>query len=268
MNWNALLKQESSAIVKIVVGSILYALSVVLFIDPVSVIPGSVTGIAVVVKAVTGFPIGVFSILVNVPLIIFGTIKLGKRLLIYTGLTIFLTSVLTDAFAFLPAFSQDILLDSIFGGIVMGIGLGLIMDGGGTTGGTTLVGRLVSQKRPHIPMGNILLVGDFIIITVGSLVLQNWDLLLYSLIDLYVCVVALNYTMYGFKTRALSIITTEKQTEVADHICGNPSWKILSSGVGTLTVVSKKSDVSKIQREIKGIDIQASCESMDVDYSF
>ena len=89
-------KNDAIAIAKIVIGSILYALSVVWFIDPVHIIPGSITGIGVVLKAVLGFPIGQLNFIINVPLVIIGTIVLGKRLLIYTGLTVFLTSLLMD----------------------------------------------------------------------------------------------------------------------------------------------------------------------------
>ena len=131
----SLIKSESIAICKIVAGCFLYALSVVLFIDPAKIIPGSVTGIGVVVKALTGFPIGILSIIINVPLVIWGTIVLGKRLLIYTGLTVLLSSSMIDMLAFLKPFTQDVFLASVFGGVVMGVGLGMILDAGGTTGG-------------------------------------------------------------------------------------------------------------------------------------
>ena len=88
----------------IVVGSILYALSVVLFIDPIHVIPGSVTGIAVITKALFNTPIGVVNLVINIPLILVAVFYLGKKLLIYTVITIFLTSVLMDWWAFPSGF--------------------------------------------------------------------------------------------------------------------------------------------------------------------
>ena len=197
-------RNDAIVIAKIVIGSILYALSVVWFIDPVHIIPGSITGIGVVIKAVLGFPIGQLNFIINVPLVIIGTIVLGKRLLIYTGLTVFLTSVLMDKLAFMQPFTNDVMLASIFGGVIMGVGLGLILDGGGTTGGTTLVGRLISKKYPHVPMGDILMVGDFIIIMAGSFVLQDWDLLLYSLIDLYVCCIRMMIVLLHFAVKVTS----------------------------------------------------------------
>ncbi len=264
-------KTEIKELLKIAVGSVIYALSVVLFIDPVQIIPGSVTGIGVVVKALTGFPIGVLNLIINIPLVIIGTIILGKKLLVYTGLTVLLTSVFMDLFAFMKPFTQDVLLASIFGGILMGIGLGLILDAGGTTGGTTVVGRLILKKRPHIPMGDILLIGDFIIITIGSLLLKNWDLLLYSIIDLYICVVAINKVMYGFKIDSLSLMVTDKADELEKKLKSSINCKIIGSSIeakNTLICISSKNDISKVQQLAEETDKDTVCASLDLDYSF
>lgn len=117
-------KTEIKELLKIAIGCLIYSLSVVLFIDPVQIIPGSVTGIGVVVKALTGFPIGALNLIINIPLVIIGTMVLGKKLLVYTGLTVLLTSAFMDLFAFMEPFTQDVLLASIFGGILMGVEIG------------------------------------------------------------------------------------------------------------------------------------------------
>lgn len=264
----SLIKNEAKALGKIVAGCFLYALSVVLFIDPAKIIPGSVTGIGVVVKTLTGFPIGLLSIIINVPLVIWGTIVLGRRLLIYTGLTVLLSSAMIDMLAFLTPFTQDVFLASVFGGVVMGVGLGMILDAGGTTGGTTVAGRLVLNKYPHIPMGNILLVGDFIIITVGSLLLKDWDLLLYSIVDLYVCVVVINKVMYGFKISSLSVIMTKKGNEIGEKMRAFGGCRVLYNSENKIIVTSRKKDVSKIQNIAESSDKDAACAAFDADYSF
>lgn len=264
-----LIKTEGIAILKIVIGCLIYALSVVLFIDPIRIIPGSITGIGVVVKAVTGFPIGGLNFIINIPLVIIGTIVLGKRLLVYTGLTVFLTSVMMDGLAFLQPFTQDVMLASIFGGVVMGIGLGLIIDGGGTTGGTTLVGRLVSRKLPHLPMGTILLIGDFIIITCGSIVLKNWDLFLYSVIDLYICVVAIDLVIYGPKVKTLSVVMTKEAAQVSEQMrMGEKPCRVLFESGDKVALLTGKSDVSRIQHIVEKLDPEASITSYHADFTF
>ena len=259
--------QEGLSIAKIVLGCFLYSLSVVWFIDPVQIIPGSVTGIGVVVKALTGFPIGMLNLIINIPLVIIGTIILGKRVLIYTGLTVLLNSFMMDGFAFMQPFTDDVLLASVFGGVVMGIGLGLILDGGGSTGGTTVVGKIFSKYHPDIPIGNILMVGDFIIIMAGSFFLKNWDLLLYSLIDLYVCVVVMNIVIYGYRTQSLSIIICTDGPTLAQQLKDARICRIVSAEDGQVIVISRKANVNKIQRIASGLDAEMSITSYNADFS-
>lgn len=253
----------------IVLGSIIYALSVVLFIDPVNIIPGSVTGIGVITKALFGIPIGVLNVIINVPLVLVGVFYLGKKLLVYTALTIVLTSVMMDWWAFLPPFTEDFMLASIFGGLLMGFGMGLLLRAGATTGGTTVIGRLITRKHPNIPIGNILLVVDFIIIMVGSVLLQNWDLLLYSLVNLYICVVAINKVVYGLNIKSLSLIFTHRANEVKAQLSPAVCPRAVPlSGSEALVCVGDKRDLNKLQRAVEAADPSAYCASLDLDYSF
>jgi uncharacterized membrane-anchored protein YitT (DUF2179 family) len=262
------LRNELKNIFKIVTGCLIYSLSVVLFIDPVHIIPGSVTGIGVVIKALTGFPIGMLNMIVNIPLVIWAAIILGKRILIYTGLTVLLNSLMMDGLAFLPPFTNNLLLASIFGGVMMGAGLGMILDAGGSTGGTTIVGHIVNHKRSDIPMGNILMVGDFIIITIGSFFLKNWDLLLYSLIDLYVCVAVINLVMYSGKVQSMAVICSEKVSEIADKIHGTINGNVITTDPEKVIVITKKQDISKIQHLVETTDQKATCLAFYADHAF
>lgn len=263
-------KKELWNILKIVVGCLIYSLSVVLFLDPAQIIPGSVTGIGVVVKALTGFPIGALNFIINVPLVIWATIVLGKRILIYTGLTVLLTSVMMDGLAFLPAFTDDVLLASLIGGVVMGVGLGLILDGGGSTGGTTIIGHLATHKKPDLPMGNILLIGDFIIIVVGSIFLKDWDLMLYSLIDLYVCVVVINMVMYSYKKQNTSLILCKdpQKTREAIEAALPERVRVLEQNGTKLVVATMKRDVTEVQKIVEQTDPEAVCHSFEAAYRF
>ncbi|WP_329887547.1 YitT family protein [Pseudoramibacter faecis] len=268
MKDKTFLRNELKNIFKIMIGCFIYSLSVVLFIDPAHIIPGSVTGIGVVVKALTGFPIGMLNLIVNIPLVIWATVILGKRILIYTGLTVLLNSLMMDGLAFLPAFTNNVLLASIFGGVVMGVGLGMLLDAGGSTGGTTIIGHIVNHKRPDIPMGNILMVGDFIIITIGSFFLKDWDLLLYSLIDLYVCVVVINLVMYSGKVQSIAVICSEKVSEIVNEIHGAVNGDVIAEDSEKVIVVARKQDISKIQHAVEATDQKATCLAFYADHAF
>ncbi|CVK20834.1 YitT family protein [Sporomusa sphaeroides] len=262
-------KQYGRELLYIVIGSIIYALSVVLFIDPAKIIPGSVTGIAVIAKALFGIPIGLLSVIINVPLILIAVFYLGRKMLVYTILTVLLTSALIDWWAFLPPFTDNMLLAAIFGGIMMGVGMGMMLPTGATTGGTTVVGRLVLLKYPNIPIGYILLIVDFIIIVVGSMLLKDWDLMLYSILNLYVCVVVINKVMYGMKIDAMSVVFTEHSKEILQKIQATFPCKVSAlSDIPGLLCICRKSDVNKLQRIVERTDPSAFCASLDLDYSF
>ncbi|MHA5220039.1 YitT family protein [Dysosmobacter sp. Phy] len=262
-------KQTLLELAYILGGCVLYALSMVWFLDPVHIIPGSVTGIAVVTKALFGIPIGALNLVINVPLVLIAVFFLGKKLLVYTVITVVLTSVFIDWWAVLPPLTEDMLLASVFGGVVMGIGLGMILKGGATTGGTTVVGRLVVRRYPNLPIGTILLIGDFIIITVGSILLQDWDLFLYSVLDLYVCVIAIDKVMYGFDVKCAAVLYTPRAEEVARALQSSFPCRTVPFAEGAgLVCYCKKSLVSKIQRAAQACDPEMVCACVNLDYSF
>lgn len=262
-------KQIANEVLWIVVGCLLYSLSVVWFIDPAQIIPGSVTGIAVVTKALFGIPIGVLNLVVNIPLVLIGVFYLGKKLLVYTALTVFLNSVLMDQLAkVLQPMTQDIFLASVIGGVMMGIGLGMILKAGATTGGTTVVGRLVVRKYPNLPISNILLVGDFIIITVGSILLKNWDLFLYSVVDLYICVLAID-KVYEVDRRSAAVIYSGRTEQVAEALCQKLPCRVAVNEAGeSLTCYYKKSLTNKVQKIVQAADPEAVCAITDLAYAF
>lgn len=262
-------KQIANEVLWIVVGCLLYSLSVVWFIDPAQIIPGSVTGIAVVTKALFGIPIGVLNLVVNIPLVLIGVFYLGKKLLVYTALTVFLNSVLIDQMAkVLQPMTQDIFLASVMGGVMMGIGLGMILKAGATTGGTTVVGRLVVRKYPNLPISNILLIGDFIIITVGSILLKNWDLFLYSVVDLYICVLAID-KVYEVDRRSAAVIYSKRREEIATTLEEKLPCKVIVEPCSTqITCYCRKALINKVQRIVQAADPEAICAMVDLDYSF
>ena len=252
----------------LLLGCFLYALSVVLFIDPAQIIPGSITGVAIIIKAISNAPIGVVSILINIPLMIYAVFKLGKKILIYTIFTILTTSFLIDALSFVRPFTENIMLAAIFGGIVMGIGLGMILKAGGTTGGTTVVGRVITMYFPRLPIGNILLVIDFLIILSGSIVLRNWDLLLYSIINLYVCVIYINLIMYFQDKKFLLVIQSKNMNDIYCEINQNPKYIIKKFSNEEGIVICSKKDLKKLESDVNKMDSTINGVLVELKYIF
>lgn len=110
-------------------------------------------------------------------------------------------------------------------------------------------------------MGSILLVGDFIIITAGSIILKNWDLFLYSLIDLYICVVVIDMVMYGYKIQSLQIIHTSRPEEVKEAVLEKVPCRIIAVTDNMLQVLTRKKDMGNVQHAAQAVDPDCSCTS-------
>jgi uncharacterized membrane-anchored protein YitT (DUF2179 family) len=181
------------------IGIVIYAWSMVI-INPVTIIPGSTLGIAVISSFLWDFPIGLVNLLINIPVMALGAFLLGKKLLAYTIITLVGTSVLMDLWT--PpageAWLKNPIAISLWGGLTMGIGAGLILRAGATMGGTSVAGRLLQIKIPGLRIGDAMLFMDAFIIGGGALLVQDGMALIYSLLYTGVCMATINYILYGF----------------------------------------------------------------------
>ena len=180
----------------ILLGCAIYGVSMVLLAG-IPTIPGNLMGIAAVCNTLFGWSTGTVNLLLSIPTIALGTMILGKRMLAYTAVTMVGMSVMTDLFtALVPNVpSGSILLYTILAGCIMGMGCGLILYVGGTTGGTTILGRLLVRKTPRISLGLWLTVMDVCIMIGGAAALHNIRSLLYSVIFEIVCCKAIDVTL-------------------------------------------------------------------------
>ncbi|MBE6904707.1 MAG: YitT family protein [Ruminococcaceae bacterium] len=202
----------------VTLGCVLFALSFDLFLDPSRIAPGGVSGLAMVVKYLTGLPIGVGILLMNIPLQITAFLKLGKRFILYTAYATALSSILIDLWAFLPAFTNDLLLASIYGGLLMGAGMGMVFAGGATTGGSDVISRLVRLRYPHVRLGKIILLVDCGIVAVSATVFQDINRALYAAISLYVSSLVIDMIMNGFDYATMIYIISDFSSEIAAKI--------------------------------------------------
>jgi len=176
-------KDRMKEYLMLLIGCILYCASL-LFVNRISVIPGSMLGIAVVSNAVLGTPIGLVNLLLNIPVMVFVTRRYGRKILIYTILIMVGTSLLIDLWE--PFFPdpgiRNVYLISVIGGIVMGLGAGLLIRAGGTMAGTTALTLLIREKFPDIHYGTILFGMDACIMLLGAILLKDWKAVIYSTI--------------------------------------------------------------------------------------
>ncbi len=208
-------------------GCILYALSVVLFTSPNNIAPGGIIGISTLINYAFNFlPLGTLTLLLNVPIFIWGGIALGWKYLTRSVICSAVSSVLMDGFnvlidkGYLTPYVGDGLLASAFGGLLCGAGLALIFYRGGSTGGTDIVARIMHIKAPHISQGNFMLFVDAVVVVVSAFVYGNIENALYAIICIFVMSRAIDAILYGMSKNngKLLFIVTSKYDEVTDVI--------------------------------------------------
>lgn len=200
-------------------GSFLFALGFALFLQPNDLNPGGISGLAQVLVELLQFgSVGIFSILINLPLFILGGIKIGKRFFTGSLLGMLLSSVLIDAFAAIPMAQTEPLLGGLYGGALCGIGLGIVFVSGTSTGGSDIVVRLVKLKARNTNIGVIAMAFDVFVVFLTGLVFKNVENALYTGIAAFMCSKVIDMVVYGFDNTKTALIITKEYEKVAAAI--------------------------------------------------
>ena len=202
----------------ITLGCISFSLGVALFLDPNHVASGGVTGIAIIINSLTGFPTGYAIILINVPLLILGAVFFGLKFIISTVYATVVSSLMIELWNFALAdylpFTDNLLISAVLGGALFGIGLGLIFRTGSTTGGTDIIVKILRKKFRYIKTGIISMTIDLIIIGISAIIYKNFELTCYTVVSIAVIALAFDWVLYGGSSAKLVyIITTQDKAE-------------------------------------------------------
>lgn len=190
------------------------------FIEPANIAPGGVSGISLMIKYLWNLPIGVMNIVMNIPLLCLSYRYLGKQLTIHSLRTILISSVVLDGVVtpFFPQYTGDRMLGTIYGGVLLGTALGLIFSRGGTTGGTDIISYLLERRYPHIPIGQLMMMMDGIIIGISVFVFQDLEAALFAVITLFCQTKVINGLVYGRDKGTVVSIISKKSKEIKDAI--------------------------------------------------
>lgn len=191
-------------------GSVLMALAYTLFLIPHRIVPGGAGGVAMILNHFFRTPVGLVIVVLNVPLFIIGIRVLGKSYGVKSVLGIIISSGLIDLFGYalpLGKATDNPILACVFGGLLLGGGLGLVFRGGGSTGGSDIVGQLIS-RRSNLSTGTAILLVDAVIISASGLAFGNFELALYGYLNLYLQTRTIDLVLEGLSyTRAMFIIS-------------------------------------------------------------
>ncbi|MDX9769371.1 MAG: YitT family protein [Tenuifilaceae bacterium] len=213
----------------ITVGAFILASGFVFFIDPHRIAPGGVYGIGIIVHYLTkgmfswapeGFPIGTVGLILNIPLTIIGIKLLGPRFGVKTVVGFILTSIFIDAQHYLFGYEplvDDALLSSIFGGVLIGFGLGLIFKSKATSGGSDIIAMIIA-KYTRLPLGQLMIYVDSAIVLIALAAFQDWKIPLYSWIVIYITGKVIDMTIQGVSYDKTLFIISDKYDEIREKL--------------------------------------------------
>ena len=156
------------AYAQILIGSVIGAAAYPTFLIPNNIAPGGLTGVATILNYLAGWPVGITALVLNIPLFLIGYRTMGKVFAFRSLVATALFTILIDILPLKPV-SEDPLLGTLFGGVVLGIGLGLILRGGATTGGSDMIARMVHRRFSFITVGMFLFALDFLVVLAAAI---------------------------------------------------------------------------------------------------
>ena len=202
----------------ITLGALVLALGQLVFIKPLHIPLGGVSGVALVVNYLWKLLIGLVSIVLNLPLFVLGWRTMGREFFYKTVYATVVNSIFLDILdPILPAFPVEMLLAALYGGIVMGAGYGLLFRAGGTSGGIDIVSKWLNGKK-DIPVGTTNFIINIFVIIGSAAIYGNPDSALYALVTSYVSSVVIDKMVYGMDAQKSALIITGKPVEVSRGI--------------------------------------------------
>ena len=251
----------------IVLGCFIFALGFDWCVAPNHFSIGGMTGVAQIINAlVPVLPVGAVNIALNVPLFILGWIYLGKRALFTSLIAMILSSVMLDGMAMIYEFPpMEPLLASIYGGVLLGASMGILMLVNTTTGGTELGARLLKFPFPHLPIGKLCLIIDVLVVSAYAAVFHSLLNAMYGIIALYIASLVMDYIIYGTRTAQVAYIISDRHEEITAKLLEMDRGVTLLDGEGPyykkrkkiIMCAMKRSQIVPVKLMVRDIDPDA-----------
>ena len=211
--------KKNGWIIATVFGSAVFALGFALFLQPNDMNAGGISGLAMVFVELTGLgSVGILSILINLPLFLLGGLKIGRRFFAGSLLGMLLSSVLIDAFAVIPMPEVEPLIGVLYGSVLCGFGLGVVFVCGTSTGGSDILVRLLKLKYRNVPIGQISLCFDAIVVALTGLVFHDISKALYTGVTVFVSSKVIDAVVYRFDYSKVALIISKEYKAIAEAI--------------------------------------------------
>lgn len=250
-------------IIETIIGSLIMAIGVSLFLLPNQLSSGGLAGIATIVYYLMGIPMGTTILVLNIPLFILAWVKLGRSFIIKSLIGTVSFSFFIDMIDQLPALTQDRFLACIYGGILIGIGTAIILKGHSSTGGSDLISFLARSYKPNLRMGQVIIIIDVIIVTLNMIFFREIEIGLYSAIAIYIMGKIIDIMFEGIYFTKLILIISDHNEEIAKEIGINIKkgttglyGKGMYTGTDKLVLMcaASRGDVARVKETAREID--------------
>ena len=216
MKSNKKLLDNFLSFLLITLGATLAALALEIFLVPNNIIDGGIIGISIMISYITKVKLSILTFVLNIPFLILGYKQLGKSFLIKAAYAMLVFSILLEQFKPVPELTNDILLATVFGGLLLGIGVGFVIKFGACLDGTEVVAILINKKT-SFSVGQVVMFLNFFIYSTSGL-LFGWDRALYSILTYFITFKSIDVVSEGFEQARAAMIITNHGEEIANSI--------------------------------------------------
>jgi uncharacterized membrane-anchored protein YitT (DUF2179 family) len=250
----------------ITVGDVIYSAAIGLFLDPNDLAPGGVSGVAILISRFINLPTGTINLILNVPIIVLGLWKFGWKFICSTFYALLLITVFINRFVVYGAVTDDLLIASVIGGVLVGLSIAIIMKAGATTGGSDIIIKVLRTKWRHIKTNVLFLAFDSAVILASWLVFKDMTVAFYAGVSVVVDSIVIDYVLYGPDEAKLIFIISDKQEKVKNKMLAEldiTATIIPAIGAYTntpkemLMVVTRKQKAPQIEEIVKREDRRA-----------
>lgn len=258
-------------LVGLFVGAMIYSAGLNLFLVPNQIIDGGVVGVGLIAAELTGIPFSVWVVLLNIPFFILGYRKVGASLAAYATAAVLILSFWSPIFEEMPPFTTDPFLATIFGGVIIGIGVGIVIRSGGSLDGTEIM-AIWLDRRSAFSVGEIVMFCNIFILGSAGFVF-SWNSAMYSLVAYFICSKMIDIVSAGLDESKGVFIVTEKSDEVGDAIMNQMHRAVtfihgeggyLRNDKNILYCVISRLEVTRLKFITHDIDPQAFLSVFDV----
>lgn len=262
------IKKEAKSYVIIVLGALIHAVAFNMFLGPNQIPMGGLSGLAQIINfLVPVLPVGTMNMLMNIPLLLLSGKLLGRRMLISSVVAVATSSIAIDAIAAAHTFApMDPFLSAIFGGAMMGLGLGLISAQDATLGGTSTLARLIKIKYPWLSTGSLVMGSDVVILVLAVIAFGKLEAALYGTIALLALEMIMDKVLYGMDPSKVAYIVSGQAQEIAQILMKEQERGVtILRGEGAYTgdekkilmVAFRQRDIVQIKRTVHALDNKA-----------